>query len=134
MNNIFQKNISALAQKNPDLAGKLQVYIPDIFPELVNQNGAYNLKYKELYIHNIQNPLGEAKEVFNMATNEPVAIHIIYGLGLGYLFQLASQNSFGTVILYEPDLNVMKSAFMLVDFSDDILKNNVFITHTLDEV
>ncbi len=134
MNNIFQKNISALALKNPVLAEQLHNYLPNNVPELVNTNGAYNLKYKGLFIHNVQNPLGEAKEVFSMATNEPVAIHIIYGLGLGYLFQLASLNSLGTVILYEPDLNIMKSAFMLVDFSNDILKNNVFITNTLDGV
>ena len=134
MNNIFQKNISALALKNPVLAEQLSNYLPNDVPELLNQNGAYNLKYKELFIHNVQNPLGEAKEIFSMATNEPVAIHIIYGLGLGYLFQVACLNSLGTVILYEPDLNIMKSAFMLVDFSNDILKNNVFITNTLEDV
>ena len=134
MNNIFQKNISALASKNPVLAEQLNNYLPNDVPELVNQNGAYNFKYKGLFIHNVQNPFGEAKEVFSMATNEPVAIHIIYGLGLGYLFQVASLNSQGTVILYEPDLNILKSAFMLVDFSNDILKNNVFITNTLENV
>ena len=134
MNNIFQKNINALAQKNEALAKKLLTYIPTEVPELKQENGAYNLFYKNLHLHNPQNPLGEAQEIFAMAENSPIAIHLVYGLGLGYLFQVASLKSQGTVILYEPDLNIMKIAFTLVDFSNDILKHNVFITDSLDQV
>ena len=134
MNNIFQKNINALAQKNEALAKKLLTYIPTEVPELKQENGAYNLFYKNLYLHNPQNPLGEAQEIFAMAENSPIAIHLVYGLGLGYLFQVASLKSQGTVILYEPDLNIMKIAFTLVDFSNDILKRNVFVTDSLDQV
>lgn len=133
MNNIFKTNIAALEEKNPELASKLKTYLPNELPELVNENGSYNLKYKGIFLHNRQNPLGEAKEIFSMCTNEPVAIHLIYGLGLGYLFQVFSLNSAGTVILFEPNLNVLWLAFTLVDFSKDILKNNVFVVSTLDE-
>ncbi len=134
MNNIFLKNISALATKNPELSKVLQIYVPNNAPNLVQENGAYNFVYHDKYIHNRQNPLAEAKEVFSMATNEPVAIHIVYGIGLGYLFQVAALNSNGTVILYEPNLSILWAAFSLVDFSNEILKKNVYITATLDEV
>ncbi len=133
MNNIFQKNIAALSQKNKLLSEKLAGYIPSDLPELIQEKSGYNLKYMGKFIHNPLNPLGEAQEIFGMATNEPVAIHVIYGIGLGYLFQVASANSKGTVILYEPDLNILWTAFTLVDFSSDILKNNVFITNTLED-
>ncbi len=133
MNNIFKNNLIALAQKNPALTDKLQNYVPDKIPELVNENGAYNFKYNGLLIHNQQNPLGEAQEIFSMTTNEPVSIHLVYGLGLGYLFQVTALKSIGTVILYEPDLNILWAAFNLVDFSNDILKKNVFITNTLED-
>ena len=133
MNNIFQKNIAALSQKNKLLSEKLAGYIPSDLPELIQEKSGYNLKYMDKFIHNPLNPLGEAQEIFGMATNEPVAIHVIYGIGLGYLFQVASANSKGTVILYEPDLNILWTAFTLVDFSSDILKNNVFITNTLED-
>ena len=46
MNNIFQKNINALAQKNETLAQELLTYIPTDVPELKQENGAYNLFYK----------------------------------------------------------------------------------------
>ncbi len=134
MNNIFQKNINALAQKNETLARELLTYIPTDVPELKQENGAYNLFYKNQYLHNPINPLGEAQGIFAMAENSPVAIHLVYGLGLGYLFQVASLNSQGAVILYEPDLNIMKIAFTLVDFSNDILKKNVYITNNLEQV
>lgn len=102
-------------------------------PQLVQQNGFYNFQYKGKSLHNILNPLGEAREIFAMAENKPDTIHFIYGLGLGYLFQVASQNSQGIVILYEPDLNLLKMAFTFVDFSNDILKNNVYITDNLEK-
>lgn len=133
MNNIFQKNISALAVKNHKLALKLESYIPTDVPQLAQTNG-YNLLYKDKLIHNPQNPLGEAQEIFSYAKNEPVSIHLVYGLGLGYLFQVTALNSKGAVILYEPDLNILKIVLTLVDFSADFLKPNVFICNDYDEV
>ena len=134
MNNIFLKNIEALAKKNPKLALEIQSYVPTEIPKLVQENGAYNIFYREKLIHNVQSPLGEAKEIFARAENSPVAIHLVYGLGLGYLFQIASLESQGTVILYEPDLNILWLSFTLVDFSNDILKSNIYICSTLNEV
>lgn len=133
MNNIFIKNLAALSPRNPDLAQKLQTHIPTELPKLVQENGTYNILYKEKLVHNAQSPLGEANEIFAMSENIPVSIHLVFGLGLGYLFQLASLKSQGTVILYEPDLNILWLSFTLVDFSNDILKPNVFITSTFDE-
>ena len=134
MNNIFEKNISALIQKNPALAQNLQKYIPTETPQLVQENGAYNIVYKGKYIHSRISPLSEAKGIFSMATNEPVAIHLVYGLGLGYLFQVACANSKGAVILYEPDMNILWLSCHLVDFSNDILRKDVFIAGNLNEV
>ncbi len=133
VNNIFEKNIQALAAKNIELAEKLVKYIPTDIPQLINENGAYNLIYKNIPLHHPANPLGEAREIFSMAENTPVTIHLVFGIGLGYLFQVASANSAGTVILYEPDLNILKIAFSLVDFSEDIYKNNIFIAETLEK-
>ena len=49
MNNIFLKNISALMSKNPKLAQKLQTYVPDEVAQLIQENGAYNLLYKNSF-------------------------------------------------------------------------------------
>ena len=131
--NLFEKNIQALALKDKELAARLAAHIVTEVPQLVKENGFYNLLYKNICLHNRQNPLQEAAEIFAQAQNEPVAIHLIYGLGLGYLFQIASRKSQGTVILYEPDLNILKIAFTLVDFTSDIAKSNVYIAATLEK-
>lgn len=133
MNNIFEKNIQALSAKDSELAEKLVKHALTEVPQLVNENGAYNLVYKGVHLHLPINPLGEAKEIFSRAENTPITIHLVYGIGLGYLFQLTSANSQGSVVLYEPDLNILKIAFSLVDFSNDISKNNVFIATTLEK-
>ena len=104
---IFEKNINALAIKDRTLAEQINQHIVTDVPQLVQENGFYNLKYKNCFLHNRENPLREALEIFSRAENSPVAIHFIYGMGLGYLFQVASQGSKGTVILYEPDLNIL---------------------------
>lgn len=134
MNNIFNKNIEALKTKDLDLAQRISSHVITDIPQLINENNAYNFLYKGYKLHNELSPLGEAKEIFARVQNSPVAIHLIYGIGLGYLFQVASANSAGTVILYEPDLNILKIAFTLVDFSNDILKKNVFITDSVNLV
>ena len=130
--NVFQKNIEALAQRDAKLAQKILTYVPESMPQLVQEKGFYNFVYKNKYLHNQENPLAEAKEIFSRAENTPVAIHMIYGMGLGYLFQVTSANSKGTVILYEPDLAILKAAFALVDFSGDILKENVYIADDIE--
>ena len=134
MNNVFEKNIQALTIKNKELAIKLASYQLSETPQLVNKNGFFNIIYKNTPLHSIVNPLMEAKEIFTRAENSPVTIHLIYGSGLGYLFQIASANSRGTVILYEPNLNILKLAFSFVDFTKDILKNNVYITDNIEQV
>jgi len=132
-NNVFEKNINALKIKNPALVDKLLKHILTDVPQLVKENNFYNFTYKGKYLHNPINPLGEAAEIFSMAENTPVTIHLIYGMGLGYLFQVVSAKSQGTVILYEPDLNILRTAFTLVDFSNDIIKKNVYITNDFSE-
>ena len=132
-NNVFEKNINALKEKNPRLAELILKYVLTDVPQLVKENNFYNFTYKSKFLHNPINPLGEASEIFAMAENTPVAIHLIYGLGLGYLFQVTSAKSIGTVILYEPDLNILRTAFTLVDFSEDIKKSNVYLTNDFSE-
>ena len=134
MNNIFNNNIESLKVKNPNLAQKILLHCFNEAPQLIQKNNFYNISYKNKLLHNEINPLQEAIEIFNNAENTPVTIHIIYGLGLGYLFQYSANNSKGTVILYEPDLNILKLAFTLVDFSKDILKDNVYITNNQEDL
>ena len=99
MSSVFEKNINALRNKNPELVNRLLTHLPADVPQLVRENNSYNLTYKGKYLHNPANPLMEAAEIFAMAENSPVAIHIVYGIGLGYLFQVTSAKSHNDAIM-----------------------------------
>ena len=90
MNKLFEKNIGLL--KDSSLRENLEKYNCEEQPILTQTTG-YNLQYKGLDLHNTANPLQESKNTFANLKNNENAIHLIYGLGLGYLFQIASSLS-----------------------------------------
>ena len=128
---IFEKNLNAL--KSNHLKNILQRRNITASLQVKNTNG-FNLEYNGTLIHNEKSPLGEAVSIFNKINNTPTSIQIIYGIGLGYLFQYTAIHSKGTVILYEPNLDILKTAFSLVDFSNELTKNNVYVTTTRDNL
>lgn len=121
---VFERNTDALKSNKVKYSIIEHTVNKDI--KTVNTNG-YNLSYENQLLHNENSPLGEAKYIFSTTDTTIADTTIIYGIGLGYLFQYFAQNSSGTVILYEPNIDILKTAFKLVDFSAEIEKNNVFI-------
>ena len=128
---VFQKNIESL--KNKALVLNILNHNISQNISLGNTNG-YNLFIDQKPLHNTNSPLGEAKAIFEKCQNTPTSTTIIYGLGLGYLFQYAAQNSKGNVILYEPNLDILKTTFQLVDFSNELKNPTVSVTTTLEEL
>lgn len=129
MNKVFERNINAL--KDSALKEVLNNYEYGIKPILASTNG-YNIQYDGVFLHNEESPLSEAKEIFKSAKNNKNSIHLIYGLGLGYLFQIASMDSQGIVVVYEPNMDILHNSFTLVDFSNDLAKKNVFFFTDFD--
>ena len=124
MNKVFEKNINAL--KDASLKEKLLNYEYEEKPLLATTNG-YNIQYKGRYIHSEENPLLESQNIINTSKDAVNNIHVIYGLGLGYLFQLAVRNSKDAVLLYEPNLDILHNSFTLVDFTGELSRNNVYL-------
>lgn len=131
MNKLLERNIAVL--KDNSLKIILESYICKQQPVLIQTNG-YNLQYNNIKLHDEVNPLQESKNTFSKLKNDENAIHLIYGLGLGYLFQIASNVSKGLVILYEPNLDILYNTFSLVDFSNDLIKNNVYVFNDFDKL
>ena len=131
MNKILEQNIDALKDKK--LGEVLRTYVYNSKPILTTTNG-YNVIYNEIHLHSIKNPLAESISVFEQVNNNQNSIHIIYGLGLGYLFQIASKESKGLVVLYEPNLDILHNSFTYVDFTNELSKNNVFLFTDFDRL
>ncbi len=131
MNKVFEKNINAL--KDSNLREKLLNYEYKEKPVLAATNG-YNIQYQGRYLHSEENPLAESQIIINNSKNIVDNIHIVYGLGLGYLFQLAVRDAKDAVLLYEPNLDILYNAFTLVDFTNELSKNNVFVFTNFDKL
>ena len=131
MNNVLQRNISAI--KDETIKKILNNYEYDIKPILTTTNG-YNIQYNGTYLHSIENPLAESQQIFKNSLINNKNIHIIYGLGLGYLFQIAVKNSKSLIILYEPNFDILYNSLTLVDFSQELSKDNVFLFTNLDNL
>ncbi len=102
-NPILDKNLECIAKYNEPLAHKI-LNLPDLVNrfELVNtEAGEANLLMNGIALHSTINAEQEAKDAFKDAENSGLSRHIVFGLGLGYLFKEVCENSKGLVILYE---------------------------------
>lgn len=131
MNKVLERNLSAL--DDAGLKKKLEGYVYNSKPVLTTTNG-YNVMYNGSYLHSEQNPLEESLAIFQQVKNMTNSIHIVYGLGLGYLFQIAVRDSKGIVVLYEPNLDILHNSFTFVDFYKELSKPNVCLFTDFDKL
>lgn len=93
-----------------------------------------NLLFNNIPIHSDLGAENEAKEIYEATPDSPEIIHVIYGLGLGYLFKEFCEKSKGKVILFEPDLEMLKAVFEIVDYKKELSSPNVKIATTIEEL
>jgi hypothetical protein len=61
-------------------------------------------------------------------------ITIIFGMGLGYLFKIFCQKHKGIIIVFEPNLDLLRIALEVTDFSNILKNSNVRIANTHDDL
>lgn len=86
-----------------------------------------NLMYNGVYLHNNYGAESEAKEIFEKVENKTSSMHVIFGMGLGYLLQVAALNSKGTVIVYEPNIEIMAATMQIAELKTELGRKNVFV-------
>ena len=59
---------------------------------------------------------------------------IIFGLGVGYMLDYIFEKYNSKIILVEPDINVMRTAFEMVDYSKYLESGRLFMTCDYDDV
>ena len=126
----FEKNLSALAMRYPDIAWKntlmpLKEQMPAGIrleqsrsgtPTLITENGA---------VHSQYNPQSEAEKVVQSLQTDMDG-YILIGLGLGYLARQAHrQYPQKTLVLIEPEIPVFVLMLRYFDMSDLIGDSNV---------
>ncbi|MEW5821072.1 MAG: 6-hydroxymethylpterin diphosphokinase MptE-like protein, partial [Cyanobacteriota bacterium] len=133
---MFNKNITALKQKNPELAQKLAEHQYKDIEVFQSQSGDINISYKTHPLHDLRDPILEAQQLFNpkISTDNKHSFYIVLGLGLGYLFKRTYISSVGKIILFEPSVDVLRFTLEYVDFAQELSDNRVYICNTVEEV
>lgn len=93
-----------------------------------------NLNYNGVFLHNLIGAEIEAENVFSKVTNSPLMMHVIYGFGLGYLFQQFALKSKGIVLVYEPSIEILASTLEVADLSKELSKTNVYVFNDFEKL
>ena len=81
--------------------------------------GDYTLAYQGGFLHNQQGAMQEAAETVLSQSHPGLGRgHLLLGLGLGYVLDTLYQHSPGQIVVYEPDLPLLKFILENVDLSE----------------
>ena len=135
--NIFENNLNLLSKNNPKLAEKIKKHteLTACFCLDESASGDPNLKKNDNFLHNHIDPEQEAIDLLQEVKNHSSAcFNYIYGLGLGYVLKRFVKMLKGYVIVYEPDLDVLRLTLEMVDFTPELSNSKVYIFNDFDEI
>lgn len=134
-NPILDKNLEFIEKYNPQLKEKLLdlPYLTNKIDLIETKLQEANLIYNEIPLHSQDGAEIEAKKAFEEAKNTPSSRHVVFGIGIGYLFKECCERSKGKVFLYEPNLEILRVTLELVDFSKELSQENVFIASEIEK-
>lgn len=136
MSGILEKNLSYINKLNPSLYKKVMGIESftcnfDVKPNLA---GEYNLIIDGKAVHSISGAEQEARELFSsLPHNTDNSIHVIYGLGLGYLPDVFAEKAKGSIILYEDNIETLRLVLEAVDFSHLFETGKFYLSSDIDE-
>lgn len=136
MTDILQKNLSIIKDYNLELCEKISNF--NVLENEIELSETLlkepNFTYNGIPIHDINGAEKEAQNIFNKAEDSLNHVHIIYGIGIGYLFQEFAEKALGKVILYEPSIEMLRVTLEIVDFLPVLVKKNVFVVSTFEDI
>ncbi len=131
-NKVLEKNIDRIKQYDSKLADTILTTNIEKSNLSLGQTelGEYNIFIDNIPVHSQQGALEEAKNVTAPIKDKenPNAVRVIYGLGLGYLVDKMSEEIKGKIIVYEPNLDLIKLVLSLAQI-DALYKENVYLCH-----
>ena len=137
MSDFLAKNLSIIAQYNKGLYKKLAqtVLLKKNFELCANPNGEFNLKIDSVPVHSVTGAVLESKNICqNLPHHSPASVHLIFGLGLGYLVDEIFEGSKGKMVVFEPDLETLFVVLSAVDFSKYMQSQRLYIVSDFAEM
>lgn len=135
----FDANVEAILKNHPwqeAMATKLRETEAVTDAELYEtSDGNYTLLYKNVYLHDPQGPIQEAKKAIEkLVTLRPDKVQIIVGLGLGYVLQELFEASHGKIVVYEPDVPFLRFVLENVGLSEYLGHERVTLATNIEEL
>ena len=134
---ILEKNLEQISRYNEKLAKKIAELnqLEHSFELLEAKSGDVNLSYNGILLHDDIDPQEEAYNIFcNLSDNNKSSINVLFGLGIGYIFKSFAQRSKGKIILLEPNLDILRIALEIIDFSEDLSKDSIIIVDSTGDL
>jgi hypothetical protein len=134
-NETLEKNLEALIKKNKKLAETIREHTPVNVDFMCAQSGDIIMVYEGMPLHSVENPILEAKNIYsNVKDTGYKSFNVVFGLGLGYLFKRATIECKGKLVLYEPNLDILRATLEVVDFSNELSMPNVCVLGDIKEM
>lgn len=137
-NKVLNANLNAIKRYDKSLADEILRInnIKSTFELVQNKNQEYNLLFNSIPLHSLEGAKAEAQKIVDKIEelDNKNTIRVIYGLGLGYLADEFITRAGGTIIIYEPNIELLRAVFEILEFSENLLKNNVFITNDKEKL
>lgn len=109
--------LSALRRRRPDLADRIDVANDSHVEVAPSRSGLptaqVHVAGRSLFLHSRYDPVHEARQFLDQAGMDGRLACALVGFGLGYHAELASERIAGSapLLLFEPDLGVLRAAF-----------------------
>lgn len=137
-NKVLSANLNAIAKYDKALCDEILRInkVKSTFELIQNQNGEYNLVFNSCALHSSENAKKEASDIVDKITDpeNKNSVRIIWGLGLGYLADEFISKVQGVIIIFEPNLEILRSVFEILEFSENLSKKNVLVVNTIDKL
>lgn len=134
---VLEKNLEKIAGYNPKLSKKIAELnrLEYSFELLEAKSGDINLLFNNILLHDNIDPQEEAYNIFhNMSDDSKSSVNILFGLGLGYVFTRFALNSQGKIIVFEPNIDILRITLEVADLSDYLSKDNILIVDSISDL
>jgi len=135
-NKVLTQNIEQIKHYDYELFNKILMFDNEKsnIQLAQNENGEYNLIFNDVILHSTKSAIEEAKNISKNFIDNKNTIKIIYGLGLGYLIDEASNKiTEGKIIIYEPNLEIIKYSLSIATL-EALNKENVVLCTNKNEL
>jgi len=134
---ILDKNLYLIKNYNSKLVEKIinvkEITKPAELLKSVSEDTI--LSYNGLFLDDEIDPVDKAYQIFyKLNDNYEDNIYVVFGLGLGYVFKRFVQSCKGKIILFEPNLEILRLTLELVDFTDELTRENVYVVNSFKEI